>query len=170
MTLFLSIVGWSVFALAILVGLLLDLLGLFGNWIIWGAVTIAWLATGFAHFSTWVIVALFAGAVLGEVLEAVATSFGAARFGGGKGAMVAALVGCIAGGIFGTPWMPIMGTLVGACVGAFAAASLYEYIQREKAPGEALWTGLGAALGKVAGLLAKVLVGVAMLAVAAFGF
>ena len=50
MTLFLAIVGWTLFSLAVLVGIALDLVGLFGNWVILGAVLIAWVVTGFEHF------------------------------------------------------------------------------------------------------------------------
>ncbi len=129
------IAGWCVFALAILVGLCLDLVGLFGNWIILGAVALAWVLTG---------------------------------FGGSKGSMVAALVGCLLGAVAGTPLIPVpvIGTLIGACLGAFVGAALYEYIKMERTHHEALWTGLGAALGKVGGVFAKLFCGIAMLIIA----
>ncbi len=86
--------------------------------------------------------------------------------------MVAALVGCLLGGVAFTPLIPVplVGTLIGACIGSFVGAALYEYIQMERGTGQALWTGIGAALGKVAGLFAKLAMGLAMLAVAAFTF
>ncbi|MBN2310015.1 MAG: DUF456 domain-containing protein [Candidatus Hydrogenedentes bacterium] len=166
----LIILGWSAFALAVLAGLVLDVLGLFGNWIIVGATAIAWAVTGFEHFSITGLLIMAGLAVLGEVLESAAAGYGASRFGGGKGTAVAAIVGCILGAIAGTPLFPIIGTLAGACLGAFAAAALYEYIQMEKEVRQALWTGLGAALGKVLGLFAKVLVGLAILVVAALTY
>lgn len=164
--------GWSVFGIAILVGLGLDLLGLFGNWIILAAMVIAWIAMGFAHFGWIGIGTMFALAVLGEVLETVAAGFGAKKFGGSKGSMLAALTGCLGGAVLFTPLIPVplIGTLIGACLGAFIGAALWEYLRHEKQPGEALWTGLGAALGKVAGLFIKTLVGFAILAVAALTY
>jgi uncharacterized protein len=170
MALFLAILGWTSFGIAILVGLVLDLVGLFGNWIILAAVALAWLATGFEHFTPLALVILLVLAVVGEVLEAVASGYGAAKFGGGKGSVVASVVGCILGAIVGTPVFLVIGTLVGACLGAFLAAALYEYIVMEKHPGKAAWTGFGAALGKVLGLFAKTLVGFIMLIVAALSF
>lgn len=170
MALFLAILGWTGFGLAVVAGLLLDLLGLFGNWIILGAIALAWVLTGFEHFGGWCLLLLLALAALGEVLEAVAAGYGAARFGGGKGSVVAALVGCLVGAVVGTPWVPIVGTLIGACLGAFAAAVGYEYLFAEKGSRQALWTGLGAALGKVAGLFAKLAVGFAMLVLAALTY
>jgi uncharacterized protein YqgC (DUF456 family) len=168
----LAITGWSLFALAVVVGLLLDMLGLFGNWIILGAVVIAWVATGFEHFG-WVGLLFMTGlAVLGEVLEFFAAGYGAAKFGGGRGTFFAALVGCLAGFGLGTTVIPIplVGNLIGACLGAFLAATLYEYIQMERQVHQAMWTGFGAALGKVGGIFAKFLVGIIMLVIAALTF
>lgn len=168
----LAVTGWSLFGLAVLAGLLLDLLGLFGNWIILAAIVLAWVATGFSHFGWMGLLFITGLAVLGEVLETAAAGYGAAKFGGGRGSIVAALIGCFGGAIVFTPIIPIplVGTLVGACLGAFLAATLYEYIQMEKQMHHALWTGLGAALGKVAGLFAKLLAGLAMLVVAALTY
>ncbi len=166
-----SIVGWSFFGLAILIGLGLDMVGLFGNWIILGACVIAWVATGFEHFGIWGLIFMTGFAVLGEVLETAFAGYGAKKFGGSKGSIVAALVGCILGAIAGTA-IPILviGNLIGACLGAFLGAGLYEYIKMEKKAGEAAWTGFGAALGKVGGLFAKLFCGFAMLVVIFFSF
>ena len=162
--------GWGLFGLAIVVGLGLDLVGLFGNWIILAAVALAWVATGFDHFGI-VGLGFMAGfAVLGEVLETALAGYGARKFGGSKGSMVAALVGCLVGAVVGSPILFIIGTLIGACLGAFVGAALYEYIKLEKKPGEAMWTGLGAALGKVGGVFAKLFCGMAMLLIAALTY
>jgi len=107
-------------------------------------------------------------AIVGEVIEMIAAAYGAAKFGGGKGAMVASFVGCIAGAIVFTPLIPIplVGTMIGACLGAFVGAALYEFIVMEKNTKAAMRTGVGAAPGKVAGVFAKVVVGVGILVVA----
>lgn len=168
----LAITGWSLFALAIVLGLLLDMIGLFGNWIILGAVVIAWVATGFEHFGWVGLLFMTALAVLGEFLEFVAAGYGAAKFGGGRGTFFAALVGCLVGAAAFTFFIPIplIGTLIGACLGAFFAAALYEYIQMERQVHQAMWTGFGAALGKVGGIFAKFLAGIIMLIIAALTF
>ncbi|MBI5094416.1 MAG: DUF456 domain-containing protein [Candidatus Hydrogenedentes bacterium] len=164
----LAILGWTAFGLAIAAGLVLDFVGLFGNWIILSAMAGLWAATGFVHFGWWGLGGMLLLAVLGEIIEMVAAGYGASKFGGGKGAMVAAFVGCLVGAIVLTPLIPVplVGTMIGACLGAFVGAALYEYIVMEKKTQAALWTGVGAALGKVAGVFAKVFVGVAMLVVA----
>lgn len=164
--------GWIVFGVAILVGLALDLLGLFGNWIILAAMLGAWAFSGFTYFGWQGLALMVALAIAGEALETIAAGYGAKKFGGGKGSIVAALAGCILGAILFTPLIPIplVGTLIGACLGAFVGAALYEYIQMEKKVHQALWTGLGAALGKVAGVFAKLAMGFGMLIVAAMTF
>jgi len=170
MATFLAILGWSAFALAIVVGLLLDLVGLFGNWVILGAVGCAWALTGFVHFGWVGLLLMLVFAVLGEILETALAGYGARKFGGSKGAMVAALVGTLAGAILGTPLFPIIGTLIGACIGAFAGAAFYEYVQHEKGVEASIKTGVGAAVGKIGGLFAKLFCGFAMLAVAALTY
>jgi uncharacterized protein YqgC (DUF456 family) len=166
-TIALGIVGWSAFGLAIFVGLLLDLIGLFGNWIILAAVALAWLLTGNAYFGIWGFVILTVLAILGEVVEAIAAGYGAKKFGGGGKSMIAAIVGCIGGAIVFTPLIPIplVGTLIGAIVGSFAGASLVEYLIENRHHSEAVKVGFGAALGKVAGVFGKMLTGCAMVAV-----
>ena len=170
MTTALAIFGWTIFGLAILTGILLDVVGLFGNWVILAAVVAAWALSGFTHFGIGSLISMAVLALLGEVLEAVAAGYGAARFGGGKGAALAGLAGCIAGAIVGTPWFPVVGTLAGACLGAFAGAALFELLITKKSAGASLQTGFGAALGRIGGLVAKLLVGLAMLLIAGLNF
>lgn len=163
-----AVFGWIILSLAVLSGTLLNMVGLFGNWVILGGLAALWLLTGLGHFG-WVGFLAFIGiAVLGEILETVLAGYGARKFGGSKGSMFAALVGCILGAIFGTPLFPVVGTLIGAMLGAFAGAALYEYLQQEKSTREAAWTGVGAALGKLGGVFAKLACGFAMLIAAWF--
>jgi uncharacterized protein len=166
----LAIFGWFIFGVAVLIGLFLDLLGLFGNWIILAAVGIVAAITGFDHFGGYTLLILFGLAVLGEILEAGAAGAGAAQFGGSKGSMLWAIIGCILGAIAFTPLIPIpvVGTILGACIGSFAGATLFEFLRTEKQIHTAAWVGVGAAMGKVAGMFAKTLIGMVMLAVAAF--
>lgn len=159
----LAILGWVCFAIAIVIGLLLDVVGLFGNWIILGAFAIAFVATDFEIFSWATLGVLLIIAIIGEVAETAAAGYGAAKFGGSKGSMIAAIVGTIGGAILGTPILPILGTILGAAIGAFVAAALYEYLKHGKTLDASSRVGLGAAFGKVLGLFAKTLAGFAML-------
>jgi uncharacterized protein YqgC (DUF456 family) len=166
----LAVIGWICYALALVAGLLLDFVGLFGNWLILGATAVAWLATGREHFSLWGLGVMLLFAILGEALEAVFAAFGARRFGGTRGTGVSAIIGAFAGAIFGSPLMPVVGTLIGACAGAFVAALLYELLRMRKQLGQAAWTGLGAAIGRILGVFGKLFAGVMMLVAAALSF
>ncbi len=166
----LAIIGWTAFFLTIIVGLALNMLGLFGNWLILLAIMTAWLLTDFIHFGPWSLVIMFLLCVMGEVLETALAGYGARRFGGSKGAMVMALVGCIVGAILGTPVFPIVGTLAGGAAGAFAGASLYELIRHKKALKDAAWTGFGAGMGKMGGIAAKFGCGILILLLALISY
>lgn len=166
----LVVLGWVALALTILAGLILDLVGLFGNWVILAALGVFWAVSGYAHFGALGLGLMVGLAVLGEIIEALAAGFGAAKFGGNRGAVISALLGCIAGAIVGTPLFPLVGTVLGACVGAFGAAFAHELLLMRKDASSAAWTGFGAALGKVGGMLAKLIAGLAMLAVAVFTY
>lgn len=161
----LMVLGWGAFTLAIVIGVGLNIIGLFGSWIIFGAAVIAYVATGFGSFSLVGLAVLLGLAILAEILETLAAGYGAKRFGGGKGAILAAIVGCIVGAIVGTPFLFLIGTIIGACLGAFVGAGLYEFIVMEKELHVAARTGFGAALGKVGGILAKFMVALAMVLV-----
>ena len=165
-----AFLGWSMFALTIAAGLLLDLVGLFGNWLILAAVGVLWGVGGWEHFGMWSMAGMFTLALLGEGLEMVMAGLGAKKFGGSKGSVVAALVGTIVGAILGTGLFLIIGTVIGACLGAFLFAAGYEHLKHDKNLDEALWTGTGAALGKLGGLLAKLFCGLAMLCIAALTY
>ena len=170
MSFVLAIVGWTLFAIAIAAGVLLDLVGLFGNWVILGTAVAAGLCSGFHHFGLWTLLSLGALALLGDILEMIASGYGARKFGGGRGAIFASLVGCIAGAIVGTPWFPVVGTLMGACAGAFAGAAIYELLIVGKSAGASIQTGVGAALGRIGGVVVKLVIGMAMLGVLAVGY
>ncbi len=166
----LHVLGWIAFGLVVIVAIALNSLGLFGNWLILGAVAAVWLLTGFEQFGLITLGILLALAIVGEVLEAVAASYGATVFGGSKKAFLYIAAGCILGAIGGTPLFPIVGSLIGALIGGFAAATLYEYIVEERHARESVWAGIGAALGKAGGIFAKLFVGFVMLAVTAFSY
>ena len=100
----------------------------------------------------------------------VAAGYGAAKFGGGRGAALASLAGCIIGAIVGTPWFPLVGTLAGAIVGAFTGALLYEFGISGKTAEDSVRTGIGAALGRIGGLAAKFTIGFVMLLVALISY
>jgi len=163
-----AVTGWSLFGILVLVSLALNMVGLFGNWLILAGLAGVWLAYGFVPFG-WVGILAFIGlAVLGEILETLFAGVGARKFGGSNGSMVAALVGCLLGAVAGSPLFPIVGTLLGAFAGAFVGAAIYEYLKHDVGMERSLWVGVGAAVGKAGGIIAKFTCGLLLLAVAWF--
>ena len=168
--------------IAALVAWLSTLLTLPGNWLI------AALAAGFAWAFpvgaaaaeadngpglSWTVVgALVCLAGLGELVEFVAGSAGAARQGASRRALalslLAAMIGSLLGAIVVSPLLPVIGTLLGAVLGgaagAFGGAYLGEWWKGRAAP-ERLSVGSGALVGRLLGTMAKFLVGAVMVAV-----
>jgi uncharacterized protein len=153
---------------------LLTLVGLPGNWLMIVA------AAGYSFFVPadssvaigWrTLVALVVLAVLGEIVELLAASTGAARAGGGRRSAVMALAGSVAGGVLGLfvgiP-IPIVGSMLAALLfaglGAMVGAILGE-VWRGKSLELSWRVGTAAFRGRLLGTLGKLFVGVAMVVV-----
>ena len=153
--------------------LFLTALGLPGNWLmVLLAVLAAWWQRDLGLFDRWTLVAVVALAFVAEVVEFFAGAVGSKRAGGTLWGAGGALAGGIVGGIVGTLFipLPILGTLLGVCVGAFGGAALLELYSGQTME-FSIRSGRGAAVGRLLGVLAKLLFGIAIwltLAVAAF--
>jgi uncharacterized protein YqgC (DUF456 family) len=167
-----------VFALLLILVLagcwLLTMLGLPGNWLIVAATAIyAWLMpAGTSAAIGWrTVVAMLILAVLGEVIELVASAVGVSKTGGSRRSAVMALagslVGSVVGIVVGVP-IPVLGSVIAAvlfaAIGAMAGAVLGELsIGQSASTG---WrVGKAAFWGRLAGTLGKMLLGAIMIAV-----
>lgn len=152
-------------AIAGLACVVLTLLQLPGTWIMLLILLVAsWLhGHDFSKVEVMVLVAMTLLATLGEIIEFIASAIGSRQAGGSKRGATMSLIGGVAGALLGTFLLPIpiIGTLVGACVGAGAGSLLGDkWAGREwKA---AFTSGTGAALGKLGGTIAKVAVAAVM--------
>ena len=153
---------------------LLTVVGMPGNWLMVAAAALyAWLVPDDAAGAIgWgVVLTLAILAVLGELLEALAGVFGAAKAGGSRRGAALALLGSMVGGlvgmVVGLP-IPIIGPLVAAVlfasIGALLGAMLGERWKGREL-GESWQVGQGAFWGRMLGTLAKVLIGSIMLVV-----
>jgi uncharacterized protein YqgC (DUF456 family) len=88
------------------------------------------------------------------VLDCAASALGARRFGGSRWAVGGAVAGALVGVVFGPP-----GLLLGPVVGAVAGELL-----RGRELRESVRTGIGAAVGVLAGAIAKLGLALAMVA------
>ncbi|MCD4825704.1 MAG: DUF456 family protein [Phycisphaerae bacterium] len=153
--------------------LVLTAMTLPGNWLMVGTtVAVAWWQWDKGMFSPWTLIAITLLAIVGEVLEGITSAVGVRKAGGsrlgGFGALVGSLVGLTAG-TFLIP-IPILGSIAGACVGAFGGAMLLEK-GGGKTNRQALKSGTAAGVGRFLGTVFKLLAGIVIwiiVAVAAF--
>ncbi len=169
----LSAAGYGLALLALVLvngaGVALTALQLPGTWLILAATAgVAWWRWEEQVIGPGVLIALGVLAVLGEVLEFVAGGVGARQAGGSRRGAIAALVGGMVGAVAGSLLLPIpvLGTVLGAGLGAAGATVLVERrIGREWS--QARTIAKGAFLGKLWGTAAKLGVAVVMWLVAA---
>jgi uncharacterized protein YqgC (DUF456 family) len=165
----------TLYVLALITGWVLTLISLPGNWLMVAAAAIYafFVANEWRGGIGWgVVIALIVLAILGELMELLASALGAARGGGSKRGAILAVVGsipgAILGSIIGSALLPVVGTLIGvvlfAGLGALAGAMLGEHWKGRKL--EESWkVGQGAFWGRVLGSAAKISIASVMVAV-----
>lgn len=151
--------------------LLSNLLLIPGNWIMTATAAIFVLTTDLDRGPTWTVVVICAVlAGLGEGLELLLGSARAAQKGASRRAMLLSLVFSIVGSLAGSFLIPIpvvgtaIGAIAGAGLGAFGGAWVGEaWIGSDSQ--KRLQVSNAAMAGRLLGMLAKVAVGAAILAV-----
>lgn len=160
------------------VGVLLQCITLPGIWLVMVAALLyqggTMMAGVPAPFSWWTLGIAFGLAVLGEVVElatgAVGAAAGGGRTRGAAGAMLGSVIGAVLG-IFVFAFIPLIGPLIGALLGAAIGAFAGELSYGDRTAGQAVLPAVGAAMGRVAGVAAKIVLAIAiwvMLVVDAF--
>jgi uncharacterized protein len=152
-------------ALVLLTGLLLNLFGLPGNWLMLMAVAgYAWL-TGWRYVGWISLVVLLVVAIAAEVVEFFAAGAGAKKAGGTIWGTVGALLGGLIGGftLTGLVPIPIIGTLVGLIAGTFLGAMGAELLLGKGEVQSSAVIGVGAAKGRFWGTIWKLAFGVVIL-------
>jgi len=170
-------ITWAVLLAAVLVlGWLLNLLSLPGNWLnVAATIVYALLIPPSGRLGIgWFVIAVILGlAILGEVIEFVAGAAGAKKAGGSRRSAWLALAGGLAGALVGVfagvliP-IPIIGSMIGALLfaglGSLGGAVLGEtWAGRDS---DHSWrVGKAAFWGRLLGTLGKIVVGAVMVAV-----
>ena len=147
------------------VWVLLNVLGLPGNWlIVLTCLGAWWLTRDDAGVSPlmhgWVLAWLSGLALVGELMEFWMGAAGASKAGASWRGSIGAILGAIIGGIFGTVLIPIpiIGSILGACLGAFAGALALEFLGGRNVK-DSMTVGHGAAVGRFWGTVAKLSIG-----------
>ena len=160
---------WLYFVLlatVLITGLVLNLFGLPGNWLMLLAMVGYTWVTGWQRYVSWVsLVVLLVVAVIGEVVEFVAAGAGAKKAGGTLWGTIGALLGGLVGGfaLTGLVPIPIIGTLVGLIVGTFLGAMGAELLLGKGEVQSSAVIGVGAAKGRFYGTVLKLVFGIVIL-------
>jgi uncharacterized protein len=148
----------------LLCGLAIQLMSLPGLWLMAAAAGLYALVTrGQEYLSLGELGVILGFCLLGELLEFLAGAGGAKKAGGSKRSMFLGTIGGILGGLFLTIPFPIIGTIAGVCIGAFAGAALGQFWAGGGEVGHSARVGFGAAKGTLMGILLKLCVGVVIL-------
>jgi uncharacterized protein YqgC (DUF456 family) len=160
--------------LVLVVGWIINLFGLPGNWLnLAAAICYAFFmpADERVSISWWIVGIVLLLAVLGEVVEFLAGAAGAAKVGGSRRGVVLSVLGSFIGGVFGAiigapiPVVgPIIAVLLFASLGALAGAMLGEWWKGRD--WEARWqVGNAAFWGRLLGTVGKVYIGTVIVVV-----
>ena len=149
-----------------LCGLVLAAFTLPGLWLMLaGAIGFALLTH--ARFLSWrVVIVLFVFAAASEISDLVLGGAGAKKAGATKWGILGGFVGAILGGIFlgALVPVPILNVVIGLCLGSFIGAASVELLLGQEL-GPSLRIGLGAAKGKLFGIVGKLVLGMVMFAI-----
>lgn len=154
---------WGVgLGLCLIGGLLLAMLQLPGNWFILAASAAYDWHFGWSRLTWYALAAMAFLAACAEVADFFAGMKGAQKAGASRAASWGALIGGFCGMILFIPvpipfFAPVLGGIVGCFVGAFIAER-----RTHGDTGKSAKVGLGAAIGRLVGLLIKLLAAFAM--------
>jgi len=175
MSIALFIVVVLLFVLIGIVSIVGIIFGVPGTWVILITALIIELSDGLwrdpdaagGSFTLWVFIGCVVLALLGEAAELFSGMYGAKRGGSTRRGMWGALFGGIIGAVAGTFMLPVplVGSLVGSVAGTFAGAMIMELGNPELRTSGAVRPAIGATLGRLAGTIIKIPVGITVLVV-----
>jgi hypothetical protein len=156
---------WLYYILLFLVaaaGLFMVTVTLPGLWLMAAAAAGYFLLSHHQYLGVKTLIALLVMAVMGEVAEIGMGGAASRAAGGGRRAALGGIIGGIVGGLLGTLVLPVVLSVVGVCFGCFVGAALFELLGGASAD-HSLRIGLGAAKGRLMGIVVKLVIGLAML-------
>jgi uncharacterized protein YqgC (DUF456 family) len=156
--------GLTIFILVLLIGFFSILMGLPGTLVILFNVLVYALVTSFDKIGFKILLVLVVISAIAESLEFLLGITWAKRYGTSKRGIAASLVGGVIGALLLTPVFLGLGALIGSFLGALLGAFVVEILnQRDFKP--AARAGFGALMGRLTGLFAKGLCGLAMVTI-----
>lgn len=149
-----EVAGTSLFFVVLFLGIFLIPLGFPGTVIIFAAVVLYALFTGFSKIELKVIFILLFISVLAEILDFAIGVMGAVKFGASKEGVLFSIIGGFLCAIIMTPVFYGIGAIAGSFLGGFIGIVIYETIKQSRLK-PAFRAGYGAIAGRFAGMLVK---------------
>jgi uncharacterized protein YqgC (DUF456 family) len=143
-----------VFIVAVVASLFSNFYGLPGNILILFSSFVYGIVTNFVQYSFAFVITLMLIVLLVEFLEYLLIVLTAKKYGASKWGITGSIVGGIGGAISGAFVTPVLGAIIGSIIGVFAGATILEFFKSYNLR-EALFSGVGAFLGKIGGLSIK---------------
>ncbi len=147
--------------------LLLNAVGLPGNWLLLGLALAYAAFTHFARLGWRALVAMAALALVAEGLEAATGVAYTAKHGATRWGTLGAFLGGLAGAVLAAGLVPPLGSVLGAFAGTFAGAFLLQYLGGRRRDA-ALRAGRAAFVGRLVASAVKTLFGFWMWCVLAY--
>jgi uncharacterized protein len=162
--------GYLLLFAACAAGLLLNIVGLPGIWLmVLAGMTFVWWTD--SAYAGWTPILFMVGiGIVAEVCEFLAGAAGAKQAGGTRRGMAGALVGGLVGAIACSILIPIpiVGTIIGAVLGSALGAFFIEWGWVGTERDQATTIAVGAAKGRFLGMLLKSIFGIAMATILLF--
>lgn len=155
------------FSVIMLGGVAMTIVGLPGNFIIVLTGLIYGYYDHFEHVDYTVLAVVIGVFIISEMIEFGAGLIGAKQGKASKRSMLAAVIGTVVGGIWGTAILPLFGSILGALLGAFVITTLAEYTKVKDAE-QAKRVAISILKGQIVGMIFKTAaaVGMAMILIA----
>jgi uncharacterized protein YqgC (DUF456 family) len=143
-----------VFIIAVVASLFSNFFGVPGNILIVVSSFIYGIVTNFTDYTFAFVITMFLIVLLVEFLEYLLIVLTAKRYGASKWGIIGSIVGGIGGAVSGAFVTPVLGAVIGSVIGVFLGATLLEFFKSYNMR-EAVFSGIGAFLGKLGGLSIK---------------
>ena len=161
-----ELLGYFLLILGMVAGLIMIPFGLPGVGFILLSTVIYSLATRFSGaVSSNLLIVFGVLTLLAETADNWLMALGARKYGASRAAVWLSFVGAILGSVLLGSLLAlvigVLGPFVGAFAGSFLTVFLYEYARKKQAK-EALRAGWGTVLGRTAGIVLKMAIGVSM--------
>ena len=159
----LEIIALLTSALFFLAGIIITVFGVAGSFVVFAGAVVYNLITWSWALSPLTLGILFAIACIGEILEWIASVYGAKKFKLSNKAIIGFIIGTIVGAFVGVP-IPIVGSIAGAFFGAFLGAFIFSWIEKKNFE-KAIESGFGAFATRVGVVFMKLVLIAVMLVI-----